>query len=334
MSESGRLSARFFRLVCLFSLFAGSLFSNSPNSPKFLLEEGVRLAENEQFQEALKLLNQAMGILRQVPANDPLRIEVEKQIRITKGRFLVTRYRGGKLAELPKTMQLMPLSKEPGDFFVSQAFGSVLAREIWERRDQLRTNQTIGVGRRVTVLPNGGVELNSNNASGLSLRAVQAASFDLKGLNEVDLHSGSYVLHVMGEDSKVFVRSPLSEMRIRSDDSFAIMVGITTNGGMKVICLLGKISIKTKNFSETLLPGELTFALPEGFSRKMNVELSTLMVTANLLTAFEDPPPYMKKLRQQAMLQAMRTNKRFRTVVGDVKGNENFELKVLREEER
>jgi len=49
------------------------------------LEEGVRLAENEQFQEALKLLNQAMGILRQVPANDPLRIEVEKQIRINKG---------------------------------------------------------------------------------------------------------------------------------------------------------------------------------------------------------------------------------------------------------
>ena len=141
-------------------------------------------------------------------------------------------------------------------------------------------------------------------------------------------------MHVKGEESQVFVRCPLSEMRIRSDDSFAIMVGITTNGGMKVICLLGKISIKTKNFSETLLPGELTFALPEGFSRKMNIELSTLMVTANLLTAFEDPPPYMKKLRQQAMLQAMRTNKRFRTVVGDVKGNENFELKVLREEER
>ena len=166
------------------------------------------------------------------------------------------------------------------------------------------------------------VDLNSKNASGLSHRAVQAASFDLKGLNEVDLHSGSYVLHDMGEDSKVFVRSPLSEMRIRSDDSFAIMVGITTNGGMKVICLLGKISIKTKNFSETLLPGELTFALPEGFSRKMNVELSTLMVTANLLPHLRIRPP-REKLRQQAMLQAMRTNKRFRTVVGDAKGNEN-----------
>ena len=334
MYKSGRFPHRFFCLFCLLGLLVISLYSNTANDPQSLLDEGIRLAENEQFPEALKLLNRAMGMLRQAPSNNPLRVEVEKQVRLTKGRFLVTRYRGGRLAELPKTMQLMPLSKEPGDFLVSQAFGSVLAREIWERRDQLRTNQTIGLGRRITVLPNGGVELNSRNASGLSVRAVQAASFDLTGLNEIDLHSGSYILHVMGKDPKAVVRSPLSEARIRSDDSFAIMVGITTNGGMKVICLLGKISIRSKDFSEILMPGELTFALPEGFSRKMNVELSTLMVTANLITAFGEPPSYMKKLRQQAMLQAMRTNKRFRTVVGDVKGNENFELKVLREEER
>jgi hypothetical protein len=31
------------------------------------------------------------------------------------------------------------------------------------------------------------------------------------------------------------------------------------------------------------------------------------------------------------MLQALRTRNRFRTVVGDVKGRENFELKVLQE---
>ena len=31
------------------------------------------------------------------------------------------------------------------------------------------------------------------------------------------------------------------------------------------------------------------------------------------------------------MLQALRTRKRFRTVVGDVKGTDNFELRVLKE---
>ena len=93
-----------------------------------------------------------MGMLRQVPSNNPLRVEVEKQVRLTKGRFLVTRYRGGKLAELPKTIQLMPLSKNRR--FSCQP-GTVRLQGNWERRDQLRTNQTIGVGRRITVLPNG-----------------------------------------------------------------------------------------------------------------------------------------------------------------------------------
>jgi len=32
------------------------------------------------------------------------------------------------------------------------------------------------------------------------------------------------------------------------------------------------------------------------------------------------------------MMQALRTRKRFRTVVGDVRGSENFELKVLEDE--
>ena len=63
----------------------------------------------------------------------------------------------------------------------------------------------------------------------------------------------------------------------------------------------------------------------------MNVELSTLLVTSNLLTGFNQPPVFLKKLRQQAMLQALRTRKRFRTVVGDVKGTDNFELRVLKE---
>jgi len=76
----------------------------------------------------------------------------------------------------------------------------------------------------------------------------------------------------------------------------------------------------------------LVFALPEGFSRKMSVELSTLMVTSKLMTGFDDPPVYLKKLRQQAMIQALRTRKRYKAVVGDAKNSEDFEIKVLKPE--
>ena len=63
----------------------------------------------------------------------------------------------------------------------------------------------------------------------------------------------------------------------------------------------------------------------------MSVELSTLMVTSKLITGFEEPPIFHKKLKQQALIQALRTKKRFRTVVGDAKTNSDFQIKVLEE---
>ena len=40
----------------------------------------------------------------------------------------------------------------------------------------------------------------------------------------------------------------------------------------------------------------------------------------------------LKKLRQQAMIQALRTRKRYKAVVGDAKNSEDFEIKVLKPE--
>mgnify|MGYP001268259792 CR=1 FL=1 len=299
-----------------------------------LLIKGQELADDNQFSVSLKVLNQAIGLLKQSPRTHPLRIEAEKVMKITKGRALVARFQSGKLKSVADPNQLLPREKETKDFLITQAFGTVLARQIWEKRNELRAKQTLGLGRRITVLPNGGIELMSTDLNGISVRTIQAASFEVSKKNQTSLHSGSFVFHSVGETSKIHLDSPLTEIRLSSSGPFAFMVGVTTNGGMKVIGLLGEVMIRSGMNSMVLLPGELTFALPEGFSRKMNVELSTLIVTSNLLTDFEKPPVFLKKLRQQAMMQALRTRKRFRTVVGDVKGNDNFELRVLQEDSR
>jgi len=180
-------------------------------------------------------------------------------------------------------------------------------------------------------MPRAGIELEETRSRVFSLRTVQAASFTLATPSQIHLHSGSYAIGTQTAATPLRLSSTLTDLTLSSVQPYALMAGVTTNGGMKVICLLGKISLSIDGQSETLLPGELVFALPDGFSRKMNIELSTLIVTSNLLTDFPDPPAYHSKLRQQAMLQAMRTKKKFRTVVGDVKGRENFELKILEE---
>ena len=317
----------FLQLIC---------FLTASSNPAYLaieelLIQGQELADNNQFSDALKVLNRAMGSLKQAPRSHPLRVETEKLIKIVKGRSLVARYRGSKVRTYSDPNALSPLEEETREFSINQLFGKVLARKVWESRDELSRGETLGVGRRVTVLPKGGIELTALGKSGVSIRSVQAASFDILGDTSFALHSGSYVMHSLGKEHELVLKSPLVDIRISSTEPFALMVGITTNGGMKVICLLGEIKLNKEGHKISLVPGELSFALPDGFSRKMNVELSTLLVTSNLLTDFEQPPVFLKKLRQQAMMQALRTRKRFRTVVGDVKGNDNFELKVLEE---
>ena len=69
---------------------------------------------------------------------------------------------------------------------------------------------------------------------------------------------------------------------------------------------------------------------------RQRICLFLLLFNASLLHAAEYEAQRVQSrspgMLQQAMMQAMRTNKRFRTVVGDVKGNDDFELKVLRKE--
>ena len=293
-----------------------------------LLEKSKNHIENEDFRSAIATLNQAMGILKETSRNHPLRIQVEKQLRIAKGRSIVAKYSRNKFKPVADPSGFLPLEDEPKDFSVSQVFGRIISKNNWTEREKLEINNPIGIGRRLTVLPSGGIEVIGYK-NPIMLRCLDASSFELSAPNTINLNSGSYLFHHTQKNSSLKLKSPLTECEISSEDPFVFMAGVTTNGGLKLVGLLGKIKCEIEDESEILIPGELCFALPEGFSRTMNVELSTLIVTSKLITAFPRPPSFMKKLNQQAMLQALRTKQRFRTVVGDVKGTRDFEIKVI-----
>ena len=298
-----------------------------------LLEAGRAEAEKGDFTKALGYFNKAMGYLKQASPKHPLNEVVRKEIRVTKGRSLVARYRNRSGLRLVAKDELLPLDQEPREVLVRQCFGTVLAREVWQPKKIAQIGEYIGFGRRLTVLPEGGVDLYLGDESEFSLRSVDAASLALPEDKVFDLHSGSFVISSTSKLNTCTVRSPLSSLKVRCEDPFAIMIGITTNGGLKVISLFGECVLEQEGVPSTSLrPGELVFALPEGFSRKMSVELSTLMVTSKLMTGFEAPPVYHKKLRQQALIQALRTKKRYKAVVGDAKNTKDFEIQVLNPE--
>ena len=324
------ITHNFWVTTFLFSTFLYAF--NSEEVVISLVEKGKIEAEQGNFTIALSHFNKAMGYLKQVSNTHPLVEEVQKQIRVTKGRFLVARYKNRSGLRSFGKNELLSLSEESEDIRVDQCFGSVLAREIWYERDFTRTGELFGFGRRLTVLPSAGIEASIIKGSKYTVRAIEAASFQLNKENNFDFHSGSFSLSSLEKSSKCIIKSPLSEFELETDDPFAVLMAVTTNGGLKIISLLGEVELKRKGTSSSSLrPGQLIFSLPEGFSRKMSVELSTLMVTSKLITGFEEPPIFHKKLKQQALIQALRTKKRFRTVVGDAKTNSDFQIKVLEE---
>ena len=337
MAFSALLSSGLFRTsrAILIFFFVGflSVVVGQVTSPQVeqLIQLGRAEADKGDFAKALGYFNKAMGYLKQASPSHPLNELVRKEIRITKGRSLIARYQNRSGLKIIQKDELLPLSDEPDDIIVSQRFGTVLAREIWQPKEVKEVGEFIGTGRRLTILPEAGVELFLGEERTLSLRSVDAASLAIPDLNIFDLHSGSFVISSSANGNNTTIKSPLSTIKVSCEKQFALMIGITTNGGLKVISLLGECQLEQDDIGSTVLsPGELVFSLPEGFSRKMSVELSTLMVTSRLMTAFDDPPVYHKKLRQQAMIQALRTRKRYKAVVGDAKNSKDFEIKVLK----
>ena len=333
---SPRISPK--RLFCIL-LFPLALLGESKDQEirsrvLALLSEGDALTENGNFPAAVSALNRAMSLVEQkTKPNQPLREKVERALRITKGRAIVARYKEktNKGSKPNVSAQL----EEPEEVDVRQFFGSVLIRGKWEPRSLSKPGESFGLGRRVTVTSKSGVELQLPGKGDLSLRAVDACSFSLLTEDVLGIHSGAYDLRADEDDAKLRLEAPFAELELASDDPFAVMFGVTTNGGLKLIGLVGEVELRRSGEkTQELRPGQLVFALPKGYSRKMYVELSTLITTADLLTSFEEPPVYYKRLKTEALAQALRTRRRFRTVVGDVKGNESFEVKVLKENKK
>lgn len=301
-----------------------------------LLQEGEALAKEGKLLSAVSTFTRALSLMEGFSEEHPLRLGIERQLRIAKGRVLVARYKGrDPNAPVARPLSPKPPPPEPDEVRVAQVFGTVLLRAgDWGERYIENTDDTFAFGRRITVSPGAGVEMMPRGASGFSLRAVETASFSFLRDSHLRVHSGAYALRAAEDDAKFKVDGPFASFEITSDDPFAVMFGVTTNGGMKIIGLVGDAELRRPGEEPvSLRPGQLLFVLPKGYSRKMYVELSTLITTARLLTAFDEPPAYYKRLKTEALAQALRTKRRFRTIVGDVKGTDSFEVKVLREDE-
>ena len=330
-----------FSLVYLCWLF--SLIScRSDNQNTITLKEANLLLEQAQldlaahnYTDALNGFESALNYFEKT-GSDSLKIdEIKSLIRQTKAISLVNHFRPLHQNE-DKINQpnLLPLTLEDKDFEVLQVVGNPAVSRKWTSRTLKETGEFVGKGRKFTLTSKDGVELLLENENENRVRAIGPAGFTVQDSNVIELTSGSYLV-----TGKKLAKSgwnifyPIGEVVLRSDDDFVILIETTTNGGCKIINLVGEVGLfMNKQSQQTLYPGELVFLMTHEFSVKMNIELSTFIATAKIFSAFEFPPKRHRKIRQEALIQALRTKRHYRALVGDAKTLNDFEVKILEEE--
>ena len=297
------------------------------------LKQGNLALENKKYDEAIAWYEKASHHCQQLsPLDQNLSQQITSQVKQTQAKSLIDHFHPSIDRNDTMESELLPSTLEAKDFHIIQHFGDIVLSRKWTTKKLLKQDSFLGVGRKLTIHPHAGLEMRAKHTD-LILRTIGPSGLILESGNSLYISSGVYFLAGGNDDpNPLSIEFPLGKLEVISKGQYAFFLEITTNGGCKVIGLTGEPEfILTEDETELLLPGELTFVTADGFSRKMNIELSTFIASSTLMSAFEEPPSFGKKLRQNALIQAIRTKKHFRVLVGDAKNEKDFEIKILNE---
>ena len=119
----------------------------------------------------------------------------------------------------------------------------------------------MGLGRRITVFPNSGIEIVSNPDKGKIVALLLPPHLTLLG--QKISFMGSLLLGVYRDYQQIEVDAPQTGIVLSSDSPFACMFEVATNGGLKTISLLGKIILTSGDEKVELLLVNYALLFPE-----------------------------------------------------------------------
>lgn len=190
--------------------------------------------------------------------------------------------------------------------------------------EPLRRASFLPLDFRISVPARSGLETLS---AGYQFRFGADTKFSLVD-EALHLHEGSIMIQSRKMGNRVVIQSPESLLRISGVGT--CMLEVETNGGVKVIGVLGRMIMRAgKESKETdLLAGELIFVKPgeSGFGDKINVNLSKVLETSFLLSAFKNSTSFQNSLVSIARVQKDSTSKIYAAEVGDAKESDTFEI--------
>ena len=191
-------------------------------------------------------------------------------------------------------------------------------KELLKRASYLPRNQLI------SVRPRSGLE---TLAAGFQFRFGSETRFELEE-NAMRLHAGSIMIQSRNIQNITNLIGP--EASVRMSGSGCCMLEVETNGGFKVIGILGRfrMEIPSAGKSQDLMPGELLFVMPgdRGFGDKVYVNVGKIIETSYLISGFSNAASFRQSLATISAAQENSIGKTFAAEVGDAKAPDRFEV--------
>ncbi|MBT3668445.1 MAG: hypothetical protein HN548_13280 [Opitutae bacterium] len=190
--------------------------------------------------------------------------------------------------------------------------------------EPVRRASFIPMDSRITVRARSGIETMS---AGYLFRYGADTRFTLSK-EALQLHDGSIMIQSRKIGNRIVFKSPEASLRIAGIGT--CMIEVETNGGLKVIGILGRmiVGVGDNGVEEDLLAGELVFVKPgnSGLGDKINVNLERVVETSFLLSGFQNGASFQGSLTSVVRAQKESIGKTYRAEVGDAKGTDTFEI--------
>jgi hypothetical protein len=190
----------------------------------------------------------------------------------------------------------------------------------------------LALDSRITVRARSGLE---TMAAGYQFRFGSDTRFTITQ-EAIQLHEGSVMIQSRKIGNKVTFKSP--EALLQISGSGTCMLEVETNGGLKVINILGRMILRVgaNGQKKELLAGELVFVKPgnSGLGDKINVNLAKVVETSFLLSGFENSSSFNSSLNSVVQAQQESIGMTYNAEVGDAKEADTFEIVTTEKDEQ
>ena len=184
---------------------------------------------------------------------------------------------------------------------------------------------------QTAALPNGSI-MQLEGAMGEVFRLGSNTNFTLLHDRQFRLSAGPLIIYLPAASDPVRIQGPATEFWLRGEGTLALQV--TSNRGMKIICLSHKPQLALSGHITELIPSKLYFLPPNvpRIGRSATIDLGLFLRTSKLIQAFKARLPSSSIMKKTAFRQSINIKSRSNLFVGDATSPNDFDLLVVEDQ--